>query len=286
MAVSASIAQRPARNPVRRIARRTRGHSEGSITRLMSPSDFGQLLKPFVFLDLFDNKGISTKGFGLHPHSGIATLTYLAEGSVSYEDTNGATGVLPAGGVEWMQAGSGVWHGGGAGRPGRTRGFQLWIALPPELELGPSVSLYQSPEDIQQEGPARVLLGRYGSATSVITAPLPINYLAVHLKQGERWRYQPPQEHSVLWIAMNSGAVAVPDKLRQGDLAAFEQSNEAIEVEAQADAEFVLGSAVPHDHDLVLGYYSVHTSTNALREGEAGISAIKARLVQEGKLPV
>jgi redox-sensitive bicupin YhaK (pirin superfamily) len=286
MAVSASIAQRPARNPVRQIARRTRGHSEGSITRLMSPSDFGQLLKPFVFLDLFDNKGIPTKGFGLHPHSGIATLTYLAEGSVSYEDTNGATGVLPAGGVEWMQAGGGVWHGGGAGRPGRTRGFQLWIALPPELELGPSVSLYQSPEDIQQEGPARVLLGRYGSATSVITAPSPINYLAVHLKQGERWRYQPPQGHSVLWIAVSSGAVAVPDKLRQGDLAAFEQSNEAIEVEAQSDAEFVVGSAVPHDHDLVLGYYSVHTSANALREGEAGISAIKARLVQEGKLPV
>ena len=284
MAVSASIAQRPARNPVRQIARRTRGHSEGSITRLMSPSDFGQLLKPFVFLDLFDNKGIPTKGFGLHPHSGIATLTYLAEGSVAYEDTNGATGVLPAGGVEWMQAGGGVWHGGGAGKPGRTRGFQLWIALPPELELGPSVSLYQSPEDIQQEGPARVLLGRYGSATSAIAAPSPINYLAVHLKQGERWRYQPPQGHTVLWIAVSSGAVAVPEKLRQGDLAAFEPSNEAIEVEAQSDAEFVVGSAVPHDHDLVLGYYSVHTSADALREGEAGISAIKARLVQKGRL--
>jgi redox-sensitive bicupin YhaK (pirin superfamily) len=284
MAVSASIAQRPARNPVRQIARRTRGHSEGSITRLMSPSDFGQLLKPFVFLDLFDNKGLPTKGFGLHPHSGIATLTCLAEGSVAYEDTNGATGVLPAGGVEWMQAGGGVWHGGGAGKPGRTRGFQLWIALPPEHELGPSVSLYQSPEDIQQEGPARVLLGRYGSAASAIAAPSPINYLAVHLKQGERWRYQPPQGHTVLWIAVSSGAVAVPEKLRQGDLAAFEPSNEAIEVEAQSDAEFVVGSAVPHDHDLVLGYYSVHTSADALREGEAGISAIKARLILEGRL--
>jgi redox-sensitive bicupin YhaK (pirin superfamily) len=284
MALSASITRSPAQSPVRQIARRTRGHSEGSITRLMSPSDFGQLLKPFVFLDLFDNKGIPSKGFGLHPHSGIATLTYLAEGSVAYEDTNGATGVLPAGGVEWMQAGGGVWHGGGASKPGRTRGFQLWIALPPELELGSSVSLYQSPKDIQQEGPARVLLGRYGSATSAIAAPSPINYLAVHLKQGERWRYQSPQGHTVLWIAVSSGAVAVPDTLRQGDLAAFEPSNEAIEVEAQSGAEFVVGSAVPHDHDLVLGYYSVHTSADALRDGEAGISAIKARLVQEGRL--
>jgi redox-sensitive bicupin YhaK (pirin superfamily) len=286
MTLSASIARSPRRNPVRQIVRRTSGHSEGSITRLMSPSDFGQLLKPFVFLDLFDNKGIPFKGFGLHPHSGIATLTYLAEGSVNYEDTNGATGVLPAGGVEWMQAGGGVWHGGGAGRPGRTRGFQLWVALPPKLELGPSVSLYQSPEDIQHDGPARVLLGRHGSATSAIEAPSPINYLAVQLKQGERWRYQPPQGHTVLWIAVASGTLAIPDTLRHGELAAFEPSNEAIEIVAQSDAEFVVGSAVPHDHDLVLGYYSVHTSADALREGEAGISAIKARLVQEGKLPV
>src|SRR2546426_1778681 len=112
MPLSASIT----RSPPREIAARTRGHSHGPITRLMSPSDFGQLLKPFVFLDLFDNKGVPFEGFGLHPHSGIATLTYLVEGSVSYEDTNGATGVLPAGGVEWMRAGSGVWHGSGAGR--------------------------------------------------------------------------------------------------------------------------------------------------------------------------
>jgi hypothetical protein len=51
-------------------------------------------LKPFVFLDLIDNQGKPFSGFGLHPHSGIATLTYVAEGSVRYEDTNGATGLL------------------------------------------------------------------------------------------------------------------------------------------------------------------------------------------------
>jgi redox-sensitive bicupin YhaK (pirin superfamily) len=251
---------------------------------MMSPSDFGQLLKPFVFLDLFDNDGASAKGFALHPHSGIATLTYLAEGSVNYEDTNGATGVLPAGGVEWMLAGGGVWHGGSAGGLGRTRGFQLWIALPPKLELGPSVSLYQGPEAIQHDGPASVLLGSYGSAMSAIEAPSPINYLAVQLKKGERWRYQPPAGHTVLWAAVSSGSVAGTDELRHGDMAAFEPSNEAIEFEAQSAAEFVVGSAVRHDHDLVLGYYSVHTSADALRAGEARISAIQARLVQEGRL--
>jgi redox-sensitive bicupin YhaK (pirin superfamily) len=271
-------------SPISRIARRTLGQNHGPITRLMSPSDFGRLLKPFVFLDLIDNQGKPFSGFGLHPHSGIATVTYIAEGSVRYEDTNGATGLLPAGGIEWMRAGGGVWHGGGAGEPGRTRGFQLWIALPPELELGPSESVYLAPEVIPHDGPARVLLGTYGAATSSIKAPSPINYLAVRLKRGERWSYQPPAEHTVLWTAVGRGSVLVPDELQQGELVVFRPSSAAVEFEAESDAEFVLGSAVQHDYDLVLGSHSVHTSTDALHEAEARISTIQTRLVQQGRL--
>jgi redox-sensitive bicupin YhaK (pirin superfamily) len=267
-----------------RIARRTRGQTHGPVTRLMSPSDFGRLLKPFVFLDLFDNHGKPFSGFGLHPHSGIATLTYVLEGSVGYEDTNNATGLLFAGGVEWMRAGAGVWHGGGVGDPGRTRGFQLWIALPPEQELGPSESLYQAPEIIPSYGPARVLLGSYGTATSAIKAPSSMNYLAVQLKAGERWRYEPPSEHTVLWAAVATGSVLVPDKIEEGELVAFQPSNVAIEFEAQTAAEFVLGSAVPHGHELVLGSHSVHTTAKALKEAEARIATIQARLGEEGRL--
>ena len=252
--------------PLSCIARRTRGQNHGPITRLMSPSDFGSLLKPFVFLDIFDTQGNPFSGFGLHPHSGIATLTYVAEGSVSYQDTNGATGLLPAGGIEWMRAGGGVWHGGGTGESGRTRGFQLWIALPPELELGPSESVYLSPDVIPHDGPARVLLGSYGTATSAIKAPSPMNYLAVHLKAGERWSYQPPAGHTVLWTAVGKGSVLVPDELRQGELVAFKPSSDVIEFEAQSDAEFVLGSAVPHDYDLVLGSHAPDSAGHTLKE--------------------
>jgi redox-sensitive bicupin YhaK (pirin superfamily) len=271
-------------SPLSRIAKRTLGQSHGPVTRLMSPSDFGRLLKPFVFLDLFDDHGKPFTGFGLHPHSGIATLTYVAEGSVSYEDTNGAKGLLPTGGLEWMRAGGGVWHGGGAGEPGRTRGFQLWIALPPELELGPSESVYLAPGIIPQDGPARILIGSYGTATSSIKAPSPMNYVAVRLKAGERWSYQPPAEHTVLWSAVGKGSVLVPDELQEGELVAFRPSSAAIEFEAQSDAEFVLGSAAPHDYDLVLGSHSVHTSTEALGEAAARISAIQSRLFQQGRL--
>ena len=267
----------------RAIVHRTRGRTHGPVTRLMSPADLGKLLKPFVFLDLFDSEGLPIDG-PLHPHSGIATLTYVAEGSVRYIDPDNVRGTLPAGGIEWMQAGRGMWHGGGLDKVGRTRGFQLWIALPPDLELGPTISIYQAPEDVLEAGPTRVLLGSYGSASSAIAPPSPINYLAVRLKAGEGWRYEPPEGHSVLWAAIASGVLSASTELRRGELVAFEPSNKAVEFEALTDTEFVLGSASAHEHDLVLGHYSVHTSADALRDAEAHIATIRKRLVQEGRL--
>jgi redox-sensitive bicupin YhaK (pirin superfamily) len=268
----------------RRIVRRTRGRRHGPITRLMSPSDIGETVKPFVFLDLFDAEGSDLSGFGWHPHSGIATLTYLWQGSTRYEDTTGAAGLLPAGGVEWFKAAGGAWHGGGAGNSGRSRGFQLWLALPPNEELGPSESIYLSPEEVPSAGPVSVLLGSYGGFDSPLKAPAPINYLAVRLKAGETWRYDPPAGHDVAWIALASGSLAVPDLIQAGEMATFDKSTDAINIRAEADSEFVFGSAAPHAHDLVLGYYSVHTNPKALDTAERHIADIQARLKQDGIL--
>jgi hypothetical protein len=90
--------------------------------------------------------------------------------------------------------------------------------------------------------------------------------------------------HTVLWTAVASGTVSVLDELRHGDFAAFEPSSEAVEFDARTDAEFVLGSAVPHKYDLVLGSHSVHTTPAALHHAQANLSAIRTRLVQEGRL--
>ena len=268
----------------RPIVHRTFGDRHGAITRLMSPSGLGRRLKPFVFLDLVDAQGSDLSGFGWHPHSGIATLTYLWQGNVRYEDTTGAAGLLPAGGVEWFKAAGGAWHGGGAGNSDRSRGFQLWLALPADQELGPSESIYLSPEETPSTGPVSVLLGSYDGVSSPLKAPTPINYLAVRLKAGETWRYDPPAGHDVAWIALASGSLAVPDPVQAGEMVAFDRSATAIDVRAEADSEFVLGSAVHHPHDLVLGYYSVHTSPAALDTAERHIADIHVRLKQEGIL--
>jgi len=71
-----------------------------------------------------------------------------------------------------------------------------------------------------------------------------MNYLAVLLRAGERWSYQPPAEHTVVWTAVGKGSILVPNELQQGELVAFTTSSAVLEFEAQSDAEFVLGSAV------------------------------------------
>ena len=270
--------------PPRRIVRRTNGRRHGPIVRLMSPGDLGEVLKPFVFLDHFDMKAASFSGMGLHPHSGITTVTHLFEGSVRYEDTTGARGVLPAGGVEWFKAGHGAWHGGGPGEGGRTRGFQLWIALPPEHELGPVESIYQSPDAVERDGPARVLVGTHGTASSRLKAPGSLAYVAVRLKAGETWRYQPASDHTVGWVALSTGRVRAPERIDAGELAILEPSTGAIDFEAESDSDFVIGSAAPHAHELALGYYSVHTGPATLEAGERRISEIGEKLRREGRL--
>lgn len=285
------------RDEPRRIVLRTRGQKLGvAITRLSGPwadrdadpltqSEFGELMKPFLFVDLFDADSASFKGLALHPHSGLATMTYLLDGYVTYEDTTGTKGIVPEGAVEWFRAGAGAWHGGGLGDSPRSRGYQIWIALPEHEELAVPESIYLAPEDVPRDGPVTVLLGSHGPARSKLTPPSPLNYFSIRLKAGERWRYEPPADHTVCWIALASGSMMVPERVEGGELIGFEPSNEAIEFHALEDTEFVLGSAVKHPHDLALGRYSVHTCADALREGEARIEEIKGRLISEGRLP-
>jgi redox-sensitive bicupin YhaK (pirin superfamily) len=268
----------------RAISNTTRGRSMGPITRLMSPSDLGQHLKPFVFLDLFDMHG-TAPSFGLHPHSGIATITLITHGHASFDDPVSGKGIIAYGGVEWLRAGGGVWHGTEmVPKSQHTRGFQLWVALLPELENTPSESQFIEATHMPTVGPVRVILGSYAGAQSPVQSPAGMTYLLVTLKAGERWHYAPPPEHDVAWLAVSTGTLHAGVTLQAGELAAFEPGSDAIYLQAgmEGDVVFVLGSAAPHRHDLVLGRHSVHTSPEALRAGEAGIATIGARLRASG----
>jgi redox-sensitive bicupin YhaK (pirin superfamily) len=277
----------PAAANARRVTCRTRGLAHGPITRLMSPSDLGQVLKPFVFLDLFDLDLHDPRGgLSIHPHSGLATITVIVEGNLRFDDPVDGTGHLGFGGFEWMCAGNGIWHGkelSGGTSPG-ARGFQLWIALRPELEHATADSQYVEAQHVPTAGPAHVILGSYEGARSPARSPDGVTYLLLKLAAGTTWTFEPPAAQPVAWLAVGSGQLVGATPAQAGEMVLFDQSQQPITLEASPDSEaiFVIGSAAPHPHDLHLGNYSVHTSADSLARGEANIERLRQRLVEAG----
>lgn len=88
--------------------------------------DFGWLktYHSFSFADYFDPQNVSWgalrvfnddtvlpgKGFGTHPHSDMEIVTYVLRGELEHVDSLGHRGVVKAGGVQYISAGSGVRH--------------------------------------------------------------------------------------------------------------------------------------------------------------------------------
>ncbi len=188
---------------------------------------------------------------------------------------------MSAGAVEWMQAGGGIWHTG-KGISSRLKGYQLWVALPPDLENAAALSRYLGPEHFPTIGPARVILGELGAKRSPIRTPSSMNYFDVRLKAGESWRYEPAPGHDVAWIAVHQGSVSMDrsQMIPAGELAVFEKGEGCLTFQALDDTGFVLCSAAAHPHELIMGYYSVHTSARALAQGEANIERMGREIRQ------
>ena len=258
------------------VALRTRGRQAGPVVRLVSPAELGERLKPFVFLDLADIAPGPAGAMRWHPHSGIATLTLILTGSAEYRETTGVHGTLGPGGVEWMAAGRGVWHTAAPVGDDRLRGFQLWIALPPDRELDTPPSMYLDAAKIP------VILGNLGSAKSPIPAPPGVTFLDVRLEAGEAWTFEPPAGHDALWVAVYKGRTGLAgEHVEAGELVVLEGKGE-FAIHADAKAGFVLGSAPRSPAPLHLGDHSVHGSAAALRAGQAEIARLGGELRAAG----
>jgi len=126
--------------PVKRLAR-SKPTVEGAGVRLRRAFGFGNTtdFDPFLLLDDFRNERPEDyrAGFPWHPHRGIETITYVLAGTVEHGDSMGNRGVIGAGDVQWMTAGSGIVHQEmpKGERDGRMHGFQLWANLPARLKM-------------------------------------------------------------------------------------------------------------------------------------------------------
>ncbi|TDR31796.1 pirin family protein [Hydromonas duriensis] len=262
--------------------------SHGPIVNLIGPQGLGQDLKPFIFLDFFNAEVEPGFGFGMHPHSGIATLTYQPGSDVRYEDTTGQNGILKAGGLEWMNAGGGAWHQGQLLGTGFVTGFQLWVAMPAGVEDGPAVGQYVAPEDVPQHKSngvlTKVLLGHWQGLSSPIQSHQDMDYFAIELSANTSWQHQTPAEHSIAWAFVYEGDALVNGQSCLKQLVIFDDANGDIQITSESGAKVMFGSAVPHAADLVLGRSSVHTNAQSLAVAQQKIRQIGLQLQQDGRL--
>ena len=172
-------------------------------------------LDPFLLLDHFgsDNPEDYIRGFPMHPHRGIETVTYMLAGMVQHRDSIGNAGVIGAGDVQWMTAGGGIMHeempqpgGGGPASSNRLAGFQLWVNLPTRHKMTrpryQEIAAARIPE-IERGGiRIKVIAGQVdgirGPVTEIVADP---TYLDVSI---------PPQSAFVQPIARGHTAFAYP----------------------------------------------------------------------------
>ncbi len=146
-------------------------------------------LDPFLLFDHFGSSDPNDyiKGFPMHPHRGIETVTYMIEGLVNHKDSMGNSGSISGGDVQWMTAGGGIMHEE-MPQPGKRDmvGFQLWVNLPARLKMTTpryqNIASEQIPEITRTDGvKIRVIAGEVdgirGPVTEIFADPTYLDVL-------------------------------------------------------------------------------------------------------------
>ncbi len=245
----------------RRIALLASGRRYGPITRLITPWDIGELTQPFLLLSYAEIARRSRPLFRIHPPSRTTALTIVLNGQLSFEDATGKCGKVDAGGLAWMRAGGVVWHEGASASREPLRLFQLWMTQPASQQDSVAASECVAPDEVQVDGPVRVLLGQFGRARSRIPrAPGDVNCFQVHLRDGQHFRYAAPDGHNVTWVAVDRGGLqlAPGERVYWEQVALFGDSSGVIEARADGDTSFLLGSARRRASEVPLEEFSLN----------------------------
>lgn len=184
---------------------------------------------PFLLFDHFafnDPLEGPIRGFPMHPHRGIETVTYMIEGSTHHRDSLGNAGLIGPGDVQWMTSGRGILHEEmpRRGPEGTIYGFQLWVNLPAALKM--TQPRYQevraeSIASTEKNGvTVRVVageaLGVKGPVTEIAANPL---YMEVIVAPGAEFVQETPAGHTVVAYVFEG----------QGSFGAMEDGNGELE---------------------------------------------------------
>ena len=162
-------------------------------------------LDPFLLFDHFgsDKPEDYIKGFPMHPHRGIETVTYMINGNVNHKDSIGNTGSIGPGDIQWMTAGGGIMHEE-MPQPSIEPmvGFQLWVNLPASLKMTTpryqDVTSDQIPRVQREDGVSiRVIAGEVdgvrGAVSEIYADP---SYLDISIPAGSIFSHPVSKGHT------------------------------------------------------------------------------------------
>ena len=200
------------------VAPRRRRIGRAEVDRVL-PVRERRMVGPFIFADLIGPDELDA-GRGVdvpvHPHIGLATVTYLFAGALDHRDSTGVVQRIEPGGVNWMTAGRGVAHSERSPADQRApstsiAGLQTWVALPDEdEELEPSFQHAGTGElpELKVDGATiRLLVGTGFGERSPVPGASPLVHADVHLDDGVRLGL--PAEHPDRGVLVIDGDVEV-----------------------------------------------------------------------------
>ena len=182
---------------------------EGAGVHLQRAFGFSEVpqLDPFLLLDAFrsENPDDYKRGFPWHPHRGIETITYLLDGEVEHGDSLGNRGIIAAGDVQWMTAGSGIIHQEmpKGDDKGQMWGFQVWSNLPAHAKMMAPRYRELKQDEILQVTTAdgaivRIISGEVdgvrGPVREIVTDP---EFFDVSVPAGKSFRHETKPDHTV-----------------------------------------------------------------------------------------
>ena len=243
-----------------RVTLNSRSTMEGAGVRLKRAfGDVDPSLDPFLLLDDFhsDNPNDYLAGFPWHPHRGIETITYILHGQVEHKDNMENSGVIGAGDVQWMTAGSGIIH---QEMPKKNindpvlAGFQLWANLPASFKMMDpryrDITKEQIPEVIVSDGvKVKIICGEInnvkGPVQDVITDP---EYLDVSMDPNSEFKHSIDNSHNVFAYVIEGEAIFDPRKdtlVNVENLVIYRNGDEVVVNTKEKPVRFLLISGKP-----------------------------------------
>lgn len=150
-------------------------------------------------------------GFGMHPHVNVEVVSYVLDGELTHRDSAGNLGIVPAGGLQRITAGTGIEHdeSNQTGRP--LRMFQIWFA-PKLLNVAPGYATIETAGKVPS-GEFRPFIGNMAGALG-INADAAISL--GHFAAGEEMMIEAPQNRAtMLYVVDGTIEVAGERLLRQ-----------------------------------------------------------------------